>query len=205
MTLNLHAIPAGGPYNQERWKHQQFLFGYSPSFLPKPLDWPENVQVTGYWFLKPDRSWQPDAKLINFIQSVAPPVYVGFGSLPDRQPQELPEIIVTALVKAGKRGVILMNTIGSSGDRISDDIKSVGWTPHEWLFPRMSAIVYHGGVSTTDNSLRSGVPSVVVPAAWDLPFWGKKTAGLGVGSEPNTAQEAVSGQAGICYSDGCRK
>ena len=111
-------------------------------------------------------------------------MYVGFGSLPDRQPQELREIIVTALVKAGKRGVILMNTIGSSVDRISDDIISVGWTPHEWLFPRMSAIVYHGGASTTANSLRSGVPSVVVPAAWDQPFWGKKTAELGVGLEP---------------------
>lgn len=183
-TLSLPTIPTGGPYNQERWRRQQFLFGYSPSFLPRPLDWPDNVHATGYWFLKRNQSWQPSAELLNLLHSGTPPVYVGFGSLPDRHSQELREIIVKALAITRKRGVILMNTIGLEVDRISDDIIGVGWTPHEWLFPQMSVIVHHGGASTTANSLRSGVPSVVVPSAWDQPFWGRKMAESGVGPKP---------------------
>jgi UDP:flavonoid glycosyltransferase YjiC (YdhE family) len=182
--LGLPPIPVLGPYKQERWNRQHFLFGYSPTFLPRPDDWAENYHVTGYWFLNHDHSWQPGVELVDFIQSASPPVYVGFGSLPDKHPQELLEIAVTALQRTKKRGVLLKSTFGLPEGRVSDDLFSVGWTPHDWLFPRMSAIVHHGGASTVANCLRSGVPSLVVPSAWDQPFWGKRIAELGVGAPP---------------------
>jgi UDP:flavonoid glycosyltransferase YjiC (YdhE family) len=183
-VLGLPPIPVLGPYKQERWNRQHFFFGYSPAFLPRPDDWEENYHVTGYWFLPHDESWKPGAGLVDFIQSGSPPVYIGFGSLPDRHPQELLEIAATALKKTKKRGVLLKSTFGLPEGRISDDLFSVGWTPHDWLFSRMSAIVHHGGASTVANGLRSGIPSVVVPAAWDQPFWGKRIAELGIGAQP---------------------
>jgi UDP:flavonoid glycosyltransferase YjiC (YdhE family) len=52
--------------------------------------------------------------------------------------------------------------------------------PHAWLFPRVAAVVHHGGVGTTAAGLRAGGPSVVIPFFGDQPFWGQRVAQLGV-------------------------
>jgi sterol 3beta-glucosyltransferase len=56
--------------------------------------------------------------------------------------------------------------------------------PHDWLFPRMSAVVHHGGAGTTAAALRAGVPSVVLPFFADQPFWGWRVSRLGAGPRP---------------------
>ena len=56
--------------------------------------------------------------------------------------------------------------------------------PHTWLFPKMAAVVHHGGVGTTAAGLAAGVPSIVVPFFADQPFWGRRVYDLGVGPKP---------------------
>ena len=56
--------------------------------------------------------------------------------------------------------------------------------PYSWLFPRMAAVVHHGGAGTTSAGLRAGVPSIIVPFFADQPFWGQRVADLGVGPQP---------------------
>jgi len=56
--------------------------------------------------------------------------------------------------------------------------------PYDWLFPRVAAVVHHGGAGTTSAGLRAGVPSIVVPFFGDQPFWGQRIADLGVGPAP---------------------
>ena len=56
--------------------------------------------------------------------------------------------------------------------------------PCPWLFPRMAAVVHHGGVGTTHTGLRAGVPNVVVPFFGDQPFWGDRVFALGAGPRP---------------------
>jgi UDP:flavonoid glycosyltransferase YjiC (YdhE family) len=60
----------------------------------------------------------------------------------------------------------------------------IGWIPHSWLFPQMAAVVHHGGAGTAASALRAGVPSIVIPFAWDQGFWGKRVAEMGVGPPP---------------------
>ena len=60
----------------------------------------------------------------------------------------------------------------------------VDGVPFSWLFPRVAAVVHHGGAGTTSAGLRAGVPSVVVPFFGDQPFWGQRVADLGVGPAP---------------------
>jgi sterol 3beta-glucosyltransferase len=55
---------------------------------------------------------------------------------------------------------------------------------HSWLFPRMAAVVHHGGAGTTAAGLRAGVPSIVVPFFGDQLFWGQRVEKLGVGTAP---------------------
>jgi UDP:flavonoid glycosyltransferase YjiC (YdhE family) len=53
--------------------------------------------------------------------------------------------------------------------------------PHAWLFPRMAAMVHHGGAGTTGAGLRAGVPSIIAPFAADQPAWAERVVKLGVG------------------------
>jgi UDP:flavonoid glycosyltransferase YjiC (YdhE family) len=53
--------------------------------------------------------------------------------------------------------------------------------PHSWLFPRMAAVVHHGGAGTTAAGLRAGIPSLVTPFMLDQFFWANKVVKLGVG------------------------
>jgi UDP:flavonoid glycosyltransferase YjiC (YdhE family) len=61
--------------------------------------------------------------------------------------------------------------------------------PYGWLFPRMSAVVHHGGAGTTGAGLRAGVPNIVVPFTSDQPFWGRRVFELGVGPAPVPARK----------------
>ena len=56
--------------------------------------------------------------------------------------------------------------------------------PHAWLFPRVAAVVHHGGAGTTAAGLRAGVPSIVIPFLGDQHFWGRRVHDLGVGPAP---------------------
>jgi UDP:flavonoid glycosyltransferase YjiC (YdhE family) len=56
--------------------------------------------------------------------------------------------------------------------------------PHAWLFPRVLAVVHHGGAGTTGAGLQAGIPNLIVPFTADQGFWGRRIAELGVGSKP---------------------
>jgi sterol 3beta-glucosyltransferase len=183
-VLDLPPIPFTGPFGKPEWKRQPFLYGYSPSVIPKPADWPEWLHVTGYWFLGHDPNWQPPPQLVDFLNSGAPPVYIGFGSVPVPNQEDLIEMAVTALAYADQRGILQIGRTGDTNYQLSDEVFQAGWVPHDWLFPKMAALVHHGGASTTANGLLAGVPSTIIPFAWDQPFWGQRLARLGVSPPP---------------------
>ena len=61
--------------------------------------------------------------------------------------------------------------------------------PHSWLFPRVAAVVHHGGAGTTAAGFSAGVPSIVIPFFADQPYWGQRVADLGVGPAPIPRQK----------------
>jgi UDP:flavonoid glycosyltransferase YjiC (YdhE family) len=160
------------------------LYAYSPHAVPVPSDWPDNVAVTGYWFLDGDAGWVPDAALQAFLQSGEPPVYVGFGSMPGLDPQMLSKTVVAALQRAGRRGLLATGGGAIGGDLDAGHVHFIEGAPHDRLFPLMSACVHHGGAGTTGASLRAGKPTVVCPFFGDQPFWARRVAELGVGPAP---------------------
>lgn len=159
----------------------RFLYGYSPSVIPKPPDWGDYQQIAGYWFLDGAQDYQPPAELADFLASGPPPVYVGFGSMVDHEREEITRIIVEALERAEQRAILLggWGELGT-GD-LPDFLLRVDQVPHDWLFPRMAAVVHHGGAGTTAAGLRAGVPSVIVSFFADQPFWGWRVHQLGAG------------------------
>ncbi len=158
-----------------------WLYGYSPQVLPKPPDWADNHHVTGYWFLDAQSNWQPPAELVRFLESGPPPVYVGFGSMSDKDPERLTRLVLRALELTGQRGVLSTGWGAVARLSTSASVSYLDDVPHSWLFPRMAAVVHHGGAGTTAAGLRAGVPSLITPFLLDQYAWADRVVKLGVG------------------------
>lgn len=183
-VLNLPVAPFFGPYNSSKMRDYPILYGFSPSLIPKPPDWNDNTHVTGYWFLDAASDWIAPPKLSDFLQNGSPPVYIGFGSMSSRKPEETADLILQALAQTKQRAILLSGWSGLQKENLPEAVFLADSIPHSWLFPRVAAVVHHGGAGTTAAGFRAGVPSVVIPFFGDQSFWGRKTAELGVGSEP---------------------
>jgi sterol 3beta-glucosyltransferase len=176
----------GCPYGKQTTRRQPTIISCSPHVFPRPTDWPEGVHLTGYWFLDEEAGWNPPADLVDFLANGEPPMYVGFGSLSDGAGAEkTTKIVIEALQRSGQRGLLATGWNGmTKPDYLPESIFILESAPHSWLFPRMKAVVHHGGAGTTAAGLRAGVPSIIIPHGNDTPAWGRRVYELGVGPQP---------------------
>ena len=184
----LRLPPLGVDY---AWRalHLPSVFGFSSKVVPRPADWPRQVEGPGFWFLDRASDWRPPAELARFIAAGPAPIYVGFGSMSDRHAHEATQMVVQALARTKQRGILAMGWGGLDAAAVSDTVFVVESVPHDWLFPQMAAVIHHGGPGTTAAGLRAGVPSIIVPHFLDQPFWGWCVADLGVGPQPIPRQK----------------
>jgi sterol 3beta-glucosyltransferase len=179
--LGLPRLPFWGP-SARQLERTPLYYAYSPTVIPRPADWPERIYVTGFWFSDPPPGWTPPPDLVTFLESGPPPVYVGFGSMPSASAEDTLKLILKALELSHQRGVLLSGWAGIGEDRkLPEYAFGVESVPHNWLFPRVSAVVHHGGAGTTGAGLRAGVPSIVTPFVADQPNWARRVEALGVG------------------------
>jgi len=159
------------------------LYGFSSHFIPKPANWGEHIEMTGYWFLD-DSDWQPPKDLLDFLEAGPPPVCIGFGSMMTANPAATSDIVFKALDRTKQRGLYLTGWGGLELSASTDKIFQTQAIPHSWLFPRMAAVVHHGGCGTTGAGLQAGIPSILTPFAFDQPFWGQRIFEAGLGPKP---------------------
>jgi sterol 3beta-glucosyltransferase len=176
----------GCPYPKQITRTLPTIISCSNYVLPRPKDWPEYVYNTGYWFLEDEADWEPPADLLDFLQQGAPPIYVGFGSIGDPSlAAQTTELVIKALKSSGQRGVLATGWVGMAKvERIPEGIFILESAPHTWLFPRMAAVIHHGGAGTTAAGLRAGVPGIIIPSGNDQFAWGRLVHKLGVGARP---------------------
>jgi UDP:flavonoid glycosyltransferase YjiC (YdhE family) len=184
--LGLPPVPLRGPYPQIR--RSSVIYAFSPSLVPRAPDWDERVQVTGFWFMDLP-AWQPDRRLTDFLSAGLPPVYIGFGSVGTMDEEAGLGIVREALRLSGQRGIVNVRSEHLRAQASAGDFLPVDDVPHEWLFPRMRAVVHHGGSGSTGAGLRAGVPNIVVPFFSDQPFWGRRVAAVGAGPAPIPRKE----------------
>ena len=182
-VLKLPALPLKGYFKKFGTRQIPVLNGFSPQVVPRPNDWSEHVHITGYWFPK-HKDWQPPKELVSFIEAGTPPVFIGFGSMPVKDPQRTTNIIIKALKRSGQRGILHMGWGGIGNRSLPDSVIKIDYAPYDWLFPRMGMIIHHGGSGTTAFGLRSGRPSCVVSFVFDQQYWGERIAVLGAGPKP---------------------
>ncbi|MFQ4145485.1 glycosyltransferase [Chlorogloeopsis sp. ULAP02] len=183
-TLNLSPLPFWSGI--VRWMNQKklpFIYGYSPSFLPKPSEWGDWIHITGYWFLEKHKDWQPSKELMEFLAAGSPPIYIGFGNKGGWDSIALTKLVLEALKITEQRGILLVGEDLSSQVDFPDDVFPIEWVPFDWLFPRIAAAVHHGGLGTVHAALRAGIPNIIVPYYDDNIFWARRIVELGLGPQ----------------------
>lgn len=176
--------PLRSPLPQMRREHTPIFYGFSPQVLPRPVDWPNYCHVSGYWFLDANAPYQPPPDLEAFLQAGPPPIYLGFGSMVSAGERRRTQQVVRALDRCGQRGILLTGWGANMHESLPETIFACDDIPHDWLFPRVAAVVHHGGAGTTGAGLRAGRPSLIVPYLADQFFWGRQIHERGLGPQP---------------------
>ncbi len=159
------------------------IYAISPHLLPKPVDWDPRIHMSGFWFDSDTPDWDPPQDLKEFLESGDAPIYIGFGSMNSGNMNRLMAITLRAVHAAGLRAII---STGWSGTHLKStrNVFFADYVPHSWLFPKIRAIVHHGGAGTTAAGLRFGRPTLVIPFNGDQYFWGDRVYQLGCGPKP---------------------
>jgi vancomycin aglycone glucosyltransferase len=148
-----------------------------PALAPAfPLAGMELVQ-TGAWMLSDPAPLPED--LENFLAGGAPPIYLGFGSM--RASDQAGRMLIEAARALGLRSILSQGWANLTPSDMGNDCFSIGDVNHEKLFPRVAAIVHHGGAGTTSAAARAGRAQVIIPHNYDQFYWAHRVQQLGVG------------------------
>lgn len=161
-----------------------YTYLWSPGLVPKPQDWGSEIDIAGFVFLDLASSFEPPAPLVKFLEAGGPPIYIGFGSIVVDDPDKFTKMIFEATEKAGVRALVSRGWGGLGDDNTPDNIFMLENTPHDWLFPKVQAVVHHGGAGTTAIGLKCGKPTLIVPFFGDQQFWGARISEAKAGAEP---------------------
>jgi vancomycin aglycone glucosyltransferase len=158
------------------------------------------VVQTGAWLLSDERPLPGD--LLAFLDAGAPPIFVGFGSMPMRASGDLARATIEAVRALGHRVVVSRGWADLAPIDDRDDCFAVGEVNHQALFGRVAAVVHHGGAGTTTTAARAGAPQVVVPQGADQPYWAARVRALGIGAAhdgpaPTTASMSTALKAAL--------
>jgi len=164
-------------------KTRKFIYTISPSLFPKPDYWDRNVKVLGYHELKRKTAWKPEKELLEFIDRNEKIVFITFGSMPNTEPEYRTKVILDILEQ--HRIPAIINTAAGGLTKPekynSELVYFVSQVPYDWFFPKMYAIIHHGGSGTTHLALRYGCATMAIPHFIDQFVWDTLISELGVG------------------------
>ncbi|MGC7101853.1 glycosyltransferase [Amycolatopsis lurida] len=168
------------------------LQAFSRYVLPSPVRYPDSVHTTGFFFLPAASDWTPPRPLAEFLAAGEPPVYLGFGSMVGSDPARTGRIVAEAVRLAKVRAVVAVGRGGIRPGGSDERVFHLEHAPHDWLFPRMAAVVHHGGAGTAGAALAAGRPQVVCPFMFDQPYFGRRLHEIGVAPPPRPLRQLTS-------------
>ncbi len=169
------------------------LMAYSAALFPDPGDWPYKATITGAWFhdAAPHETLSPQ---IEGFLARGPAIYIGFGSMKWHSAQSA-NAVFDALAQWGGRALITAGWGGlQPSENMPANIMFTGPVHHSLLFPRVSAVVHHGGAGTTAEGLRHGRPTLILPQFMDQYDFARRVAALRAGPRPLPMKEVSASE-----------
>jgi len=161
---------------------EKTIYTLSPALFSKPTYSPLNTHVVGFYERNTAIDWEPGEKLRQFIDENKNILFITFGSMFNTNPKETTRSIVNVLERNNIPAIINTSRDGLEEiDVQSDTIFFTNNLPYNRLFPKLYAVVHHGGCGTTHTALKYGLPSLIIPHVLDQFFWDKTVANLNLG------------------------
>jgi UDP:flavonoid glycosyltransferase YjiC (YdhE family) len=162
--------PSHDPMFLGKFSDQLHLAMFSRALAEPQPDWPPQTVQTGFCFYdgQDDEGKMPDA-LNDFLDSGEPPIVFTLGSAAVMDPKDFFVESVKAAKLLGRRAVLLYGIYNEPPNGLTDDIAAFDYAPYSQVFPRAACVVHQGGVGTTGQALRAGVPQLIMPYSHDQP------------------------------------
>ena len=176
-------LPAVSKIIDQWWLSPQRVIALFPEwFAPPQPDWPKQVKLTGFPMYDERGVHAMPPELSTFLNVGPPPVAFTFGSAMTQARPQL-QASAEACRLAGLRGLLLTRHRAQVPADLPDGVRHFDYAPFSELLPRCAALVHHGGIGTTAQTLASGVPQLVMPLAHDQHDNAARVRKLGVGAE----------------------
>jgi rhamnosyltransferase subunit B len=153
-------------------------------FAPPQPDWPKNTHLTGFILHDEGGAAETHARAEAFLAQGPAPVLVTPGSAAMDRTRFFAET-VRACAALGARAMLVTNHPAQLPGRLPAGIEAFAYLPFSRIMSRCAAVAYHGGIGTLAQTVRAGVPHLVVPNAHDQPDNGQRIERLGLGLSVN--------------------
>jgi rhamnosyltransferase subunit B len=140
---------------------------FSSVFAQRQPDWPRQTNLTGFCFYDGRYEQQISRELQEFLDSGPAPIVFTLGSTAVWVARNFFVESIEAAQRLGKRAVLLIGDERNRPRQLPDGIIAVDYAPYQSLLPRAIAVVHPGGIGTTSQALLAGVPTLIVPFAFD--------------------------------------
>ena len=140
---------------------------FSEIFGRAQPDWPPQTRITGFCFYDGNLEAQMPPELARFLDNGAPPLVFTLGSSAVFVARDFYRQSIDAAKRLGRRAVLLIGDERNLPSAVPEGVIAVDYVPYQQLLPRACAVVHHGGVGTTSQGLLAGVPTLIVPFAFD--------------------------------------
>jgi UDP:flavonoid glycosyltransferase YjiC (YdhE family) len=180
-------LPRGGnPMLEGQHSPLLVLALFSSVIAKAQADWPPNTCITGFPFY--DRRDRPgdaprglDPKLAEFLDAGEPPVVFTLGSSAIWVAEDFYRESIKAARAVGVRALLLIGEERNRPAEMPEGFAAFDYAPYGEVLPRARCVVHQGGIGTTAQGLRAGVPALVVPFSHDQFDNGSRVARCGAG------------------------
>ncbi|MDQ2921444.1 MAG: glycosyltransferase [Acidobacteriota bacterium] len=170
----------GNPVFEGQHSPTLILALFSELFAPPQPDWPPQARVTGFAFYDGRNELEMPPEVTRFLDNGPPPIVFTLGTSAVWVARDFYRESIAAAKILGRRAVLLIGDDRNKPEEsLPPEIIAVNYAPFEGLLARARAIVHHGGVGTTSQGLRAGIPTLIVPFAFDQPDNAAHAARLG--------------------------
>ncbi|NMM49933.1 glycosyltransferase [Marinigracilibium pacificum] len=162
-------------------KNRSLIYSISPQLFK--IENNEKIKVLGYRQRKSKSDWEPDTKLIDFLNNHKKILFITFGSMTNPEPEKKTKIFMDVLAKNNIPAIF--NT--ASGGLVEPGFYDhnlfhfVSEIPYDWIFKKVYAVIHHGGSGTTHMGLKFGCPTLIIPHIIDQFLWNKLIYDAGAG------------------------
>lgn len=166
------------------WLHEaDCVVGLFPGwFAERPSDWPPEVLLTDFPLYDHGALDPLSDSLQAFIDAGPRPVAFSAGTATSKANDFFAQSVEACQI-SGVRGILLSHFPQQVPANLPDNIIHVPYAPFSSLLPKLAAFVHHGGIGSTSQALRAGVPQLIRPVAYDQFDNSARAVSLGVARE----------------------